>query len=197
MPIKKADEELQIVWGEVYIPNSLPDSQKDFMSAEAVRDMAYGFMAKGDMYAFDTEHSREKNGCYVVESFIVRKDDPDFIEGAWVLGVKVPDGETWGAIKKGDINGFSIDGNAYKSEAMLEIEMPDILKGETSETEAHTHTFYVKFDDQGNFLGGETSPGPDGHVHKISRGTVTDDADDHNHRFSFVEGVMEVRQVAA
>jgi hypothetical protein len=191
--IKKTDQELQIVWGEVYVPNSFPDSQKDFMSADTVRDMAYGFMAKGDMRALDTEHSREKNGCYIVESFIARKGDPDFIEGAWVLGVRVPDPASWEMVKSGDINGFSIDGDAYRKEAQLEITMPDVLSGETMERAGHQHLFYVKFDNQGNFLGGETSPGADGHFHKISRGTVTDDADDHNHRFSFVEGVMDVQ----
>ena len=41
-----------------------------------------------------------------------------------------------------------------------------------------------------------TGPGPDGHVHKILRGTATEETDGHSHRFSFVEGVLHA-QVAA
>ena len=43
---------------------------------------------------------------------------------------------------------------------------------------------------RGNFLGGMTNPAPDGHVHRIVRGTVTEPSNGHAHRFSFVEGVL-------
>ncbi len=194
--IKKMDDELQVVWGEVYAPG-FPDSQGDFMTAETIREMAYGFMKKSALDSIDTNHSREKNGCYIVESFIAREDDAVFIPGSWVIGVKVPDQDVWAMVKSGDLNGFSIDGVGVRVESVLEIEMPDVLAGETDECEQngvkHKHLFYVKFDEEGNFLGGETSAAPDGHMHKIVRGTVTEETNGHQHRFSFVEGVLNAR----
>jgi hypothetical protein len=44
--LSKQDKELQIVWGEVYVPNVL-DSQDDWATSEEVMGMAYGFMQKG------------------------------------------------------------------------------------------------------------------------------------------------------
>jgi hypothetical protein len=188
--IKKSDDELQIVWGEVYAPG-YPDSQGDFMTAATVRDMAYGFMRKGALDAIDTQHDQEKNGSYIVESFIARENDPTFIQDAWVIGVKVPDDETWGKIKKGELNGFSIDGLGVRVESVIEIDMPPFMTGETDEgQDGHKHMFYVKFDDEGNFLGGETDAAPDGHMHKILAGTVTETVNGHCHRFSFIEGVL-------
>jgi hypothetical protein len=35
--IRKADDDLQVVWGEAYAPG-IPDSQDDFMTAGAIRD---------------------------------------------------------------------------------------------------------------------------------------------------------------
>lgn len=190
--IKKSDDELQIVWGEVYAPG-FPDSQGDFMTADTVQEMAYEFMRKSQLDSIDTGHSREKNGSYIVESFIAREDDPVFIPGSWVIGVKVPDGDVWGMVKSGELNGFSIDGHGVRVESVIEVTLPDLLKGETDEVAGHKHLFFVKFDAEGNFLGGETSAGPDGHVHKILRGTVTEESGGHAHRFSFVEGVLDAK----
>jgi hypothetical protein len=47
LTIKKQDDALQVVWGEVYAPG-FPDSQGDFMTAETVREMAWRFMRKSD-----------------------------------------------------------------------------------------------------------------------------------------------------
>jgi Putative phage serine protease XkdF len=44
--IKKADEELQVVWGEVYAPG-IPDSQDDFMTAECHPRHGLGLHAQG------------------------------------------------------------------------------------------------------------------------------------------------------
>lgn len=192
--IKKFDSELQIVWGEVYAPG-FPDSQGDFMTAETVRDMAYGFMRKSAMDAIDTDHSREKNGSFIVESFIARKDDPDFIPGSWVIGVHVPDQDTWSLVKNGELNGFSIDGFGTRVATKLEIEMPEILTGQTTMVNNHDHIFYVKYDADGVFLGGETSAAPDGHKHRILRGTQTEEEDGHAHLFSFIEGVLNAQIV--
>lgn len=190
--VKKHDDEQQLIYGEVYAPG-FPDSHGDFMTAESIQKMAHEFMRKGLVNKIDLHHTQVESGCYVVESFIARADDPVFIPGAWVLGVKVPDPEVWELVKSGELNGFSFDGEGFRVETILEIDMPDYIEGETVEVNGHQHTFYVRYDAEGNFLGGLTGPGPDGHVHKILRGTVTEDTDDHAHRFSFVEGVLSAQ----
>lgn len=191
-PIKKLDEEQQLVFGEVYAPG-FPDSQGDFMSAETIQNAAHNFLMKGLVDQIDVNHNRELSGCRVVESFIARPDDTIFIPGSWVIGVKIFDPDLWEMVKSGELNGFSLDGTGVRVDTMLEIEMPLVLTGETEESNGHKHQFVVRFDAQGNFLGGETGPGPDGHVHRIRRGTSTDDADGHSHRFSFVEGILNVQ----
>lgn len=190
--IRKFDEEQQLVYGEVYAPG-FPDSQGDFMTRETIQEMAHGFMRKGLVTKIDLHHSQQESGCYVVESFIARDDDPVFIPGSWVLGVKVPDPAIWAMVKSGELNGFSLDGMGVRVESIIEIEMPDALEGETEAAAGHTHGFVVRYDETGAFLGGRTGPGPDGHTHKILRGTVTETTNDHAHRFSFVEGVLSAQ----
>ncbi len=187
--ISKIDADKQIAYGEVYIP-SIPDSQGDFMVAEEIEKMAHRFMKDGLLRGIDTQHDLSDNGSIVVESFIVRKNDPDFIEGSWVAGVWCPD-DIWPLVKSGELGGFSMYGKGERIPTMITIEVPDngIMKGETEDANGHTHTFSLRFDDQGEFLGGETSVN-DGHAHKITKGTVTEEEDDHRHRFSFVEALM-------
>jgi len=192
--IKKLDEEQQLVWGEVYAPG-FPDSQGDFMTAETIQHMAYEFMRNGYVNNIDVNHTREQSGCYVVESFIAREDDQVFIPRSWVIGVKVPDPKLWGMIKSGELNGFSLDGSAVQVETTLEIEVPMVLTGETEAADGHNHTFQVSFDNEGNLIGGVTDQGADGHFHRIARGTLTEVANGHAHRFSFVEGVLELQAV--
>lgn len=187
--IKKTDAEEQIVFGEVYAPG-FPDSHGDFMKAETIKQMAYDFLRKGNQSQIDLHHTQQVSGCYVVESFIAREDDPVFIPGAWVIGVKVPDPEIWALVKKGELNGFSFDGMGLRVETTLEIDMPEVIHGLTEPVDGHVHTFEVRYSEDGAFLGGVTDQGPDGHTHKILRGTVTEDASGHGHRFSFVEGVL-------
>lgn len=190
--IKKFDEEQQLVYGEVYAPG-FPDSQGDFMTRDEIQKMAHEFMRKGLVTKIDVQHTRKESGCYVVESFIARDDDTVFIPGSWVMGVKIPDGEVWALVKSGELNGFSLDGMGIRVDTLLEIEMPEMITGETDNAEGHKHKFFVKYDQDGNFLGGMTDQAPDGHWHRILRGTITEDASGHGHRFSFVEGVLDAQ----
>jgi hypothetical protein len=108
---KKSDEKKRIVYGEVYVPDE-KDADGNWMTSEMIEKMAHGFMEDLRLTQIDTNHDGDANKGVVVESFIVRKDDPDFTEGAWVVGVKVHDKETWKSIEKGEITGFSIEGRA-------------------------------------------------------------------------------------
>jgi len=186
--IKKSDDELQIVYGEVYAP-TIPDSQGDFMTRETIREMAHNFLRKGLVQNIDIQHTREQSGAYVVESFVAREDDPTFIPGSWVLGVKIPDPEVWALVKSGELNGFSMDGEGVRRAMTYEFEVPPVIEGMTEETDGHRHRFAVQYDEHGNFLGGVTDKAPDGHYHRIRAGTVTDEAQGHSHRFSFLEAI--------
>ncbi len=189
--IKKIDQELQIVYAEVYVPN-VPDSDNDFMTVETIREMAHDFLASGRVEKVDVEHSRDTIAAAVVESFIARKGDSDFIENAWVAGVKIFDDEVWELVKSGEINGFSLDGIGKAQSTELELEIPEFVKGETGTDQGHAHRFKVFFDNEGKFLGGKTITDDTDHFHEIIRGTITEKTDDHVHRFSFVEVFADV-----
>lgn len=183
----KFDEELQIVYGEVYAPNVGLDSQGDYMTAEEIRKMAHSFIANGRQTSVDKEHDRSDNQGVVVESFIARANDPDgFIDGAWVVGIHVPDYEVWNMIKKGELNGFSLEAKVQSVQKEIELDVPSEIIGKTEMHSNHAHDFILKFDDKGNLIGGETSY-DFGHRHQITKGTITDSSEGHNHRYSFVE----------
>lgn len=184
----KTDAKLRIAYAEVYAPG-VPDSQGDVMKADEIRKMAHGFLQNGFTKSIDVEHDQNNSGAVMVESFIARKGDPDFIEGSWVAGVQFTP-ELWEKVEKGEINGFSMDGEGYRTQTVVKLEVPDQLTGQTTETQSHTHRFIAKYDAEGNFLGGETDV-VNNHFHVIERGTVTELAggNPHNHRFSFVEAI--------
>ena len=124
---------------------------------------------------------------------IARADDPVFIPDSWVVGVKIPDNTIWSLVKNGELNGFSLDGFGVRVPTVVEYDLPECIVGETDTVDGHKHTFFVKYGEDGTFLGGSTDAGPDGHMHLILRGTVTEDASGHGHRFSFVEGVVNAK----
>lgn len=185
MRITKFDDELQIAYGEVYSPGVI-DSQGDTMTAEAIRKMAHNFMERQRGDNIDVQHSRKAEDAAIVESFVARKGDPDFIPESWVVGVHVRDVDVWAKVKKGEINGFSIDGKATGEEVIIEIEVPEFVVGKTEIASGHIHEYNVNFDEEGKFLGGRTDEVSD-HYHTITKGTATDEAEGHSHRFSFIE----------
>jgi len=183
---KKSDDELQIVWGEVYAPD-VPDAQNDFMREEEILKAAYSWMAKSNTRCIDIEHNGQVVNAMVVESFIAREGDPNFIPGAWVVGVHIPEIDLWQAVKKGEFNGFSMAGKAVRQDP-IEMEIPAEVTGVTKTEAGHTHDFSVAYGPQGEFIGGVTDT-VDGHYHIIKRGTVTEESAGHSHIFDFVRGV--------
>lgn len=191
----KADADQRLVWGEVYVPG-FPDSQGDFMSAAQVQKMAHRYMAGGGSPDFgaqcvDVEHDGEIRKCDIVESFIVRKGDPDFIEGSWVVCCHVRDPQIWDAIKKGDFNGFSMEALVFDEPRDIDVDFPDNIQGKTYKADNgsdHTHTYYVSLDCDGQIINGRTDM-VEGHYHVIRRGTITEPADGHKHKFSFLDEI--------
>lgn len=187
---KSADKKQQIVWAEVYAPNR-PDSDVEFMDAETIKNMAYDFMQTMKLDQIDSQHDNQLvTGAHVVESFIARKGDPDFIEGSWVVGVHIPDPADWEKVEKGEWNGFSMEALVHKEVVEVEIEIPPVINGKTLPADdGHTHTFYVAYNDDGQFMGGKTDT-VNNHFHVIKRGTITEESDGHAHRFSHVEDIL-------
>ena len=185
--ITKQDEDKHLVYGEVYIPD-VPDSQGDFMTADGIMNMAHAFIAQGLTSRIDTSHDGDENGSLVVESFVAREGDPDFVKGAWVLGVKVIDDAVWKAVKDGELNSFSMAGTGKRIPSVIEIDVPEdgIYKGETYGDD-HVHGFAIQIDvDTGRIKSGETDVAK-GHSHAIRGGSVTEPGPDgHVHRYAFI-----------
>ena len=187
LSLKLAAEDQQMVWAEVYAPN-IPDADGDIMTEQAIQQMAYKFMRERKTDRIDLHHNNKVVNAYVIESFIARKSDPDFIPGAWVIGMHIPDKPIWAMIRKGEINGYSMEALVTRRPSSMEIELPPVVTGMVAKADdGHDHEFFVSYDETGAFLGGTTSKADDGHSHSILRGTVTETVMGHNHRFSHVE----------
>jgi hypothetical protein len=111
--IIKSDEEKQLVTGIVYEPD-VPDSHDDFMTAEEIEKAAHQFLQ--DYRQIDKQHNFQSGYGEVVESYVAKSEhaigDQVIQPGTWVMTVKVNDADTWEAIKKGEITGFSMAGIA-------------------------------------------------------------------------------------
>lgn len=185
-PIRRTNDDERIVYAEVYAPNTL-DTYGEFMTAEDIKLMAHRAM-KMDLSTFiDTNHDNVPNGSYPVESFIARANDPDFTEGAWVLGVHIPGDDIWAAVKSGELNCYSFEAMVQPVEYFVSVATIRDHVGRTKSEKSvdHSHVFFVQVDEQGLIRRGMTSPGPDGHVHEITGPSYTQRAgtDNHNHRF--------------
>lgn len=182
--------EFHYVYGEVYAPD-IVDTDGESMSAADIQKMAHDFIASGKVAALDTEHNHELCGASVVESFIARKGDPDFAEGAWVLGVRMPDGELWERVKSGELNSFSVDALVTKVASDRKLPKLSAACGTTLEQVAksdmppHTHAYFLQYDQQGRVAFGKTDAVL-GHSHRIIGTVTTEKTAGHSHRF-FVE----------
>jgi hypothetical protein len=193
--VVKLDDEEQIVMGVVYAPD-VPDSHGDFMTETEIKKACYKFMKRGDMGCVDIMHDNKRYGCEIVECFIVRKDDPDFpIPGAWVAAVHCPDA-IWDRVKKGELNGFSMEAIAFREEKEVELDFPGSLRGKTEKNDDHEHDFEVIYTPEGDFVGGRTSIAVDAngnaHYHAIVKGVKTEETNGHSHRFAFLEQMPRI-----
>ena len=188
----------QVVMAEMLIPN-VPNSYGDVYTEEAIREAAYLFAQKG--YATDTDHDQEDilgTGAVVVESFIAREGDPDFIKGSWVVAMKILDDELWAKILGGEINGYSYEATALMTPIVIQnlanrqvvgVTEPDPIDG-------HTHDYVVLLNALNRPVSGGTGVA-NGHSHRITTHTVTSVyrdilGNEHNHRYQ----VIQVAQAA-
>jgi hypothetical protein len=184
--LKAQPSQDHFVYGVVYSPGVV-DTDWESMSVDDVRKMAHDFIASGRVSNIDVMHDRVPSGAQVVESFVARKDDPDFPEDAWVLGVRIEDEILWEQIAKGDLNGFSVDMLVFKEPKVVSVQVARSAQGLTEASTApdvvdHSHNFFIEFDAAGRVTFGVTDEVA-GHTHSISGTTATDPAENHSHRF--------------
>jgi hypothetical protein len=191
LQLKIKSHEKRLVFGEVFSPLQV-DTQGEAMTKGAIEDMAHTFLLEGRTDKVDVSHSFKKSGCLVVESFIARKSDPDgFIEGAWVLGVKVIPDKLWELVKKGELNCFSFGGQGRTVPKKVKIEQIIKLEGETEKSHEdgplppHKHIAVLHFKD-GTLIPGRTGVTLD-HDHGISKESATEQELDHSHRMITIE----------
>lgn len=188
--VLKSDEKspYHYVEGVVYTPMAV-DAHGDAILPFDVEMMAHDFVANGFVNKIDTQHDNVLNGAEVVESFIARKDDPDYHEGSWVLKVRMTeDNPIWTEIKKGTFNGFSLQAFAKRVPQKVMVDLVRIANGETEsnldpeDTPVHTHEFYLELNSEGKVTLGATSE-VNGHTHQILTLTATEKSGEHSHRF--------------
>jgi cation transport regulator ChaB len=121
--VLKFDTERQYVfgWASVAITKDgqqVEDLQGDLIDVEDLEEAAYAFALEfGDTGAMHTGEAIGK----MIESFIVTPDKleamglaPDALPQGWWVGFHVNDAQVFGKIKKGDYQGFSIQGSAIR-----------------------------------------------------------------------------------
>lgn len=106
------------VLGVVLEPETV-DAQGDIYSADEVRKAAHRFME--EFGTLGLMHRLRVDGqVKVLESFLAPADttygEATIKKGTWLLGVRVLSDELWNAVRDGAISGFSIGGNARRTE---------------------------------------------------------------------------------
>lgn len=175
-----------IVYAIVYAPWQI-DTQGEMMLPEEIVKSAHNFLASGRVSAIDTEHDWIPNGCRVVESFIARKNDPDFPAGAWVFGIQTTD-ETLAKIEKGELNALSFASLNVPERKLAAAYISTPISG-TGTTEPygsdsiaeHVHSVELKFDASGRIIPTLTSIA-ENHAHEVFALTATQANKDHAHR---------------
>lgn len=187
----RSDKEWErVVFAEVLVPE-VPNVFNDYWTKPSIRHAAYAFMMRG--FGIDIEHDNvdvTNTKAAVVESFIARANDPDgFIEGSWVVGMKILDDDVWDAVLSGDINGYSYEALVEFLSGFITLVDDGIRQGTTEPDpeDGHTHEFVVLVGMDNRPIDGGTSI-TDDHSHVILSHTVTEEADGHVHRYNLVQG---------
>ena len=181
----------RVVFAEMIIPNVL-NVFNDLHTPESVKEFAYGFAKAGigSAIGIDIDHDNvdRSDSIKVVEYFIARAGDPDFIEGAWVVAMWIGDDAIWQRILDGDINGFSYEAMTSMLEVEVEVETEREVEGTTEPAidDGHVHDWWVTVDENGRVIEGGTTF-VDGHNHDIVVHSYTEMTDDHNHRYNILK----------
>ncbi len=118
--ILERQDELQVVTGIVMDPENVDAFGNQIPDRDLIERIAFGFMEQ--FQRIGTDHARQSAEgptlvnpqLVVVESFIARTEqkigNAIAPRGAWILSVRVLDSEVWERVKRGELNGFSLEG---------------------------------------------------------------------------------------
>ena len=92
-------------------------------SPEEIEKMAYKFMREKKLDNVNINHSQNEGDIFLIESYILDskhniQEFKDVELGSWIVSYKVENDEVWEAIKKGHLNGFSVELTANLELAM-------------------------------------------------------------------------------
>lgn len=189
--IQKQDPVNKVVKGIVYTAGDV-DTDQETMTVDDVQKACWNFLAQRKEKNIDIQHDWQESGCYVVESYLTEKGDPNFPENSWVMAVKCTD-EIFEKVVNGELNGFSFGGYSQKFAQKVLLEVAKQIIGETNENlnkdiiPAHKHQFILWYDNDGKIVKGTTDT-VQAHSHTISYGTATDSALGHSHGVDINEG---------
>jgi hypothetical protein len=108
-----------VMLAETKILRYNPDLGKYWVKfrAETIEKMMKKYFKENKIHKVNTNHDsrQKKDGVYMMESYIVGERNsskvfPDLPEGSWVATFYVENDDVWEAIKKGEYNGFSLEG---------------------------------------------------------------------------------------
>ncbi len=180
-------EDQRIIYAPVYCPYRV-DTDDEAMIPGEIERMAYGFILNGRWDCIDMNHDRVKSGCQVVESFIARKGDPDFVEGEWVLGIKIFRDDVWEKVLKGELNGLSFSSKnvPMRTGYLVDLLHPVSGTGTTEPSDggplpSHSHDIDIEFTEDARVIPTLTAETL-GHKHEVKRMTATGISVDHAHR---------------
>jgi hypothetical protein len=147
--LKEVDAEKRILMGAALIPNKhiyRKDKDKEFyifFSEQTVRQASELFFINGNQSNATIQHAKDVNGMTAVESWIVEDTEKDKSKlygfdvpvGTWMLSMKVNNDKVWDEVKKGNVKGFSIEGNfadklQMSKEKLIIDQIIEILKNE-------------------------------------------------------------------
>lgn len=179
----------RVVYAEVLIPD-VPTAFGDVHTVESIKNFAYGFAKSG--YEVDIEHAKEtaEDKFTIVESFIAREYDTDFVPNSWVVGALITDDELWQEVIDGTINGFSYQALVKFTEIEMEVPEFQTITGATEPDliDRHVHDYIVVLDSDFKPIYGGTSES-NGHTHSISKAVSTDSKFNHTHRYNFIDQI--------
>jgi hypothetical protein len=122
----KVDSEKRQVFGWASITHRdgkpVVDRQGDLIDLEEVEKSAYDYVVKSRVGG--RQHRREGEAPFrasdMIESFVLTPDKresmglPETAPQGWWVGFKVNDDDTWDAVKRGEVTGFSIHGRGKR-----------------------------------------------------------------------------------
>lgn len=96
---------------------------------ESIRKYVERFFREKRTSDVNLDHSDKTDGCYLIESYFVGRDNRFGVEeGSWVCTYKVDNSDVWKDIKDGKFKGFSVEATVDLREDDFEFEIDQILK---------------------------------------------------------------------